>query len=156
MLGLDRARELAARENGLAVAITTRANGSPRASVVNAGVLAHPVTGDPIVGFVSRGEVRKLTDLRARPQATVVFYSGWEWIAVEGTAELAGPDDRLEGLADDDLLRLLGTVYAAAVGGSPDDWAELDEPMAAERHTAVLIRALRVYPTGGLEGWLGG
>jgi hypothetical protein len=44
--GLDLARELAARESGLAVAVTTRTNGLPRASVVNAGVLDHPVTGD--------------------------------------------------------------------------------------------------------------
>lgn len=79
--GLDRVREIGARESGLAVAITTRADGSPRASVVNAGVLDHPVTGEPIVGFVSRGRARKLTDVRERPRVTVVFRSGWEWIA---------------------------------------------------------------------------
>jgi hypothetical protein len=88
--GLDRARELGARESGLAVAITIRANGLPRASVVYAGVLAHPVTGEPIVGFVSRGVARKLTDIRERPQVTVDSRSGWERIAVEGNAELAG------------------------------------------------------------------
>lgn len=148
--GLDRARELGAREHGLAVAITSRVNGSPRASVVNAGVLDHPLTGEPVVGFVSRGEARKLTDLRARPQATVVFRSGWEWVAVEGMAELAGPDDHLEGLVNDSVGRLLRTMYAATVGGSssPDDWAQLDESMTAERHTAVLVRVVRVYPAG--------
>jgi hypothetical protein len=151
VLGLDRARELGARESGLAVAITTRAGGSPRASVVNAGVLDHPVTGEPTVGFVSRGAARKVTDVRARPLVTVVFRSGWEWVAVEGTAELAGPDDHLEGLANCHMLRLLRTVYAAAVGGSPDDWAELDESMAAERHTAVLVRPVRMYPIGDPE-----
>lgn len=151
VLGLDRARELGARENGLAVAITIRADGLPRVSVVNAGVLEHPVTGEASVGFVSRGAVRKLIDLRARPQATVVFRSGWEWIAVEGTAELAGPDDHLEGLGHDSVLPLIRAVYVAAVGGSSDDWAQLDESMAAERHTAVLIRPLRVYPTGDPE-----
>jgi len=145
--GLDRAREIGARESGLAVAITARASGSPRASVVNAGVLDHPVTGERIVGFVARGVARKLTDLRERPQVTVVFRSGWEWIAVEGKAELAGPRDSLEGLATDDVPGLLRMVYAAAVGGSPDDWAELDASMAAEGHTAVLVRASHVYPT---------
>jgi len=114
-------------------------------------MLDHPVTGEPIVGFVSRGAVRKLTDVRARPHVTVVFRSGWEWIAVEGTAELAGPDDHLEGLAGDSLPRLLRTVYAAAAGGSPDDWAALDESMAVERHTAVLVRVVTVYPTGDPE-----
>ena len=147
MLGLDRARELGARESGLAVAITTRANESPRASVVNAGVLDHPLTGEPIVGFVSRGAVRKLRDIRARPQVTVVFRSGRDWVAVEGRAELVGPDDQLEGLTSTDMPRVLQTVYAAAVGGSPDDWAALDESMATERHTAVLVHPVRIYPT---------
>jgi len=118
----------------------------PRASVVNAGVLDHPVTGEPIVAFVSRGPARKLTDIRERPHMTVVFRSGWEWIAVEGDAELAGPGDRLTGLVNDLVPRLLRTVYAAAVGGSPDDWAALDESMAAEGHTAVLVRVARAYP----------
>jgi len=145
--GLDRAREIGGRESGLAVAITTRADGLPRASVVNAGVLDHPVTGDPIVGFVARAAARKLTDLRERPQVTVVFRSGWEWIAVEGTAELAGPRDPLEGLAHDDVARLLRSVYAAAVGGSPDHWSGLGESMAAEGHTAVLVRPVRIYPS---------
>jgi len=140
---LDRARELGARESGLAVAITSRSDGSPHASVVNAGVLAHPVTGEPVVGFVARGGARKLPNLRARRRATVVFRSGWEWVAVEGDAELAGPDDPLEGV--DDISKVLRTVYAAAVGGTQEDWRELDGPMATERHTAVLIRPVRVY-----------
>jgi hypothetical protein len=41
-VGLDRARELGAREEGLAVAITLRDDGSPQASVVNAGVIDDP------------------------------------------------------------------------------------------------------------------
>lgn len=147
MSGLGRAQELGARESGLAVAITMRAIGLPRASVVNAGVLDHPVTGEPVVGFVSRGMVHKLSDIRERPQVAVVFRSGWEWIAVEGNAELAGPLDPLAGLAVDEVPRLLRMVYAAAVGGSSDDWAGLDESMAAEGQTAVLVRAARVYPS---------
>lgn len=78
MADLDRARELGARESGLAVAVTSRADGSAQASVVNAGVLDHPVTGEPIVAFVARGGARKLANLRARPRVTVVFRSGWE------------------------------------------------------------------------------
>src|SRR2546426_673067 len=60
---LDRARELGARESGLAVVVTTRVDGSPQASVVNAGVLEHPVTGEAVVGFVARGRVNKLANL---------------------------------------------------------------------------------------------
>ena len=142
---LDRARELGARESGLAVVITSRSDGSPQVSVVNAGVLDHPVTGQPVVGFVARGGARKLPNLRGRPQLTVVFRSGWDWVAIEGEADLAGPDDALAGVGPSDLPRLLRVVYAAAVGGSENDWAELDSTMAAERHTAVLIRPSRIY-----------
>jgi hypothetical protein len=62
-----------------------------------------------------------------------------------GTVDLAGPDDPLPGLAAADLPRLLRTIYAAAVGGTPDDWVELDASMASERHTAALLRPTRTY-----------
>jgi PPOX class probable F420-dependent enzyme len=148
-LNLDRARELGSRESGLAVVVTTRADGSPVVSVVNAGVLDHPVTGAPVVGFVARGGARKLPNLRARPHLTVLFRSGWDWVAVEGEALLAGPDDQLQGLDRADVPRLLRTVYAAAVGGSQEDWAALDEEMATEGHTAVLVRPARIYSNPG-------
>jgi hypothetical protein len=143
---LVRVRALAAPEGGLAVAVTTRSDARPRASVVNAGVVGHPVTGEQVVGFVSRGAVHKLRDLRERPEVTIVFRSGWDWVAVEGRAELAGPDDPLDGLAPGDVPALLRSVYAAAAGGSPEDWAALDDSMAVERHTAVLVRVTRLYP----------
>jgi hypothetical protein len=59
-LELDRARDLGARESGLAVVVTARSDGSAQVSVVNTGVLDHPVTGEPVVGFVARGGARKL------------------------------------------------------------------------------------------------
>jgi hypothetical protein len=113
--------------------------------VVNAGVLDHPVTGTAAVGFVARGGARKLVNLRARPHVTVVFRSGWEWVAVEGDADLAGPNDVLEGVDPGAVHGLLRDVYSAAVGGSVADWAELDQVMTAEGHTAVLVRPTRVY-----------
>jgi PPOX class probable F420-dependent enzyme len=146
---LGRVRELGGRESGLAVVVTRRNDGSPHTSVVNAGVLDHPVTSERVVAFVARGQVKKLANLRVRPHLTVVFRSGWEWAAVEGGVELAGPDDRLVGFDANDLPRLLREIYAAAAGGTADDWAELDEVMAAERHTAVLIRPARIYSNPG-------
>lgn len=126
---LDRARELGRRESGLAVAVTIRADGSAHASVVNAGVLPHPLTGEPVVGFVARGEVKKLANIRARLRVTVVFRSGWEWVAVDGHADLAGPNDPLHGLDPGDVPRLLHSVDAAAVGGTEAEWAALDVPL---------------------------
>jgi len=107
------------------------------------------VTGGPVVGFVIRGGAKKLANLRVRPRGTVVFRSGWEWVAVEGEADLAGPDDPLEGVAPDQVLPLLRQVYAAAVGGTADDWAGMDAEMKAERHTAALVRPARIYSNPG-------
>ncbi len=145
MLSLDRARVLGAQSDGLAVVVTTRPDGSAQASVVHAGVTVNPVTGEPVVAFVVRGPARKLTNLRARPRISVVVRAGWEWLAVEGEAGLAGPDDVLEGLDEGDVAGLLRDIYAAAVGGTPDQWRQLDQAMAAERHTAVLVRPTRIY-----------
>ena len=42
-------------DHGLTVVVTVRAGHTPHATVVNAGVLRHPVTGDPTVGLVAAG-----------------------------------------------------------------------------------------------------
>jgi hypothetical protein len=144
-MDLDRVRELGAREAGLAVVVTGRRDGSAQASVVNAGLVDHPVTGEPVAAFVVRGRARKLVNLRVRPRVTIVFRSGWEWIAVEGDAELAGPDDALENLDAESVARLLREIYAAAAGGDPDDWRTLDDVIEQERHTAVLVTIRRMY-----------
>lgn len=114
---------------------------------MNAGVIDHPLSGVPVVAFVSRGGARKLVDLRSRPQVTVVFRSGWEWVAVEGDGSLVGPRDPADGVDEAAVMLLVRTVYAAAVGGTPEEWSQLDESMAREHHTAVLITPRRVYPT---------
>jgi PPOX class probable F420-dependent enzyme len=131
-------------DHGLCVVSTLRADGTIQASVVNAGVLDHPVTGRPVVGLVAMGGSRKLANLRARPQATIVVRSGWQWAAADGPAELAGPGDPLPGLAAEDLRMLLRAVFTAA-GGTHDDWDTYDRVMAAEGRTAVLVEPRRVY-----------
>ena len=82
---------LVSRDQGLCVVSTLRGDQTIQSSVVNAGVLDHPVTGRPVVGLVARGGSRKLAHLRANPRATIVVRAGWEWAAAEGPAELAGP-----------------------------------------------------------------
>ena len=139
MQGLERINELGRRDHFLAVAITQRRSGEPAASVVNAGVLDHPLTGEPVVAFVARGHTAKLTHLRRTPQATLVFRAGWEWIGVSGSVELVGPDDSLAGIDAERLRVLLRDIYAAA-GGVHPDLEEYDREMVADRRTAVLIR----------------
>ncbi|MGH8975966.1 MAG: pyridoxamine 5'-phosphate oxidase, partial [Acidimicrobiia bacterium] len=115
-----------------------------QASVVNAGVMPHPGDGAPVVALVARGGALKLALLRRRPVAAVTVRSGWQWATVEGTAELAGPDDPHPDVAPDAIPGLLREVFRAA-GGNHDDWDTYDKVMAEERRTAVLLRPARVY-----------
>jgi PPOX class probable F420-dependent enzyme len=137
--GLRLVRAHGAAEHWLAVLVTSGRD-APSVSLVNAGVLPHPVTGVPTVAFVARGATAKLANLRKDPRATLVFRSGWDWAAVRGPVELAGPDDPLTGV---DLRQLLRDIYAAA-GGEHSDLDEYDRVMAAERRTAVLLHPARV------------
>ncbi len=141
---LDDVRAKLATETGLAEVITLRANGGPLVSVINAGVLPHPVTGDDCVAFVSRGGAARLRHLGRDPRITLCARRGWEWIAVDGTAELAGPDHDHPGVPADDLPELLRNIFTAA-GGTHDDWAEYDRVMAEDRRCAVLITPSHIY-----------
>jgi PPOX class probable F420-dependent enzyme len=138
---------LVGRDQGLCVVSTLRAAGTIQSSVVNAGVLKHPVTGAQVVGFTTRGGSAKLANLRARPRATIVVRVGWEWAAVEGPVELAGPDDPLPGVDGEGLRVLLRDVFTAA-GGTHDDWPTYDRVMAEERRAVVMIAPERVYSNG--------
>lgn len=143
MTTLDEAAAIGRTERGLAVVATLRANGTVQASLVNAGVLQHPVTRDPVLAFVTYGPVKR-SNLRTRPQLSVTFRSGWTWATVEGEAELAGPDDPQPWLDPDRLRLLLRAVFVAA-GGTHADWAEYDRVMAEQRRTVVLVSPRRVY-----------
>jgi PPOX class probable F420-dependent enzyme len=147
MTTLDEAAALAKGESGLAVVSTIRADGTVQASLVNVGLLPHPATGEPALGFTTYGKV-KLANLRARPQLAVTFRNGWQWATVEGRAELAGPDDAAPWLKDADQLRLLLREVFTAAGGTHDDWDEYDRVMAKERRAVVLIAPTRVYSNG--------
>jgi hypothetical protein len=135
---------LVGEDHGLAVLSVARPDGTVSSSVVNAGVLAHPLTGGPAVGLVAIGGARKLDYLRAARYATVVLRAGWRWAAAEGPADIAGPDDPLDGFAADRLPGLLREIFAAA-GGTHDDWDTYDRVMAAEHRAAVLITPRLVY-----------
>ena len=74
---------LVAADHGLSVVSTLRADQTIQASVVNTGVLDH--RGHQVVGFTTRGDSRKLVNLRVRPRLAVSIRAGWEWVTVEGT-----------------------------------------------------------------------
>jgi PPOX class probable F420-dependent enzyme len=131
------------QDSFLAVVATLRGDGTIQSSVVNAGVLDHPVGGAAVLGFVTYGPA-KLAHLRSRPQITVAFRAGWQWVAVEGRAELIGPDDPHADIDADGLRLLLRHVFLSA-GGTHDDWDAYDRTMADQRRTAVLVQPGRIY-----------
>ncbi len=144
MTDLETFAGLVAGDHGLAVVSVLRPDSTVSSSVVNAGVLPHPVTGEQVVAFVSRGDARRLEYLRARPRVTVVLRAGWQWAAAEGPAQLCGPGDPVPGVDAEGLRLLLRDVFTAA-GGTHDDWETYDAVMARERRTAVLMTPERLY-----------
>jgi PPOX class probable F420-dependent enzyme len=135
---------LVPHDHGLVVVSTSRADGTIQSSVVNAGIITHPLTGGEVVAFVASGTSRRLVNLRARPGATVVLRAGWQWVGVEGAVQLAGPDDGVDGLDRERMRSLLREIFLAA-GGVHDDFDEYDRVMEAERRVAVLVRPDRIF-----------
>jgi PPOX class probable F420-dependent enzyme len=144
-MDLDHVHTIGLRSSFLVIASTSRADGTIQSALVNAGVLEHPLTGQRVVGLVSQPGVR-IANLRARPHATISFRADWSYATVEGTTDLAGPDDPLPGVDAERLRLLLREIFTAA-GGTHDDFAEYDRVMAAERRCAVLLTPTRIYGT---------
>lgn len=146
MADLDLLRRLSRADRGLAVVAVSRPDGSVQASVVNAGVLdpdaggAATVGAGPQVAFVVRGNARKLGYIRHSARATVVFRSGWEWVAAEGPARIVAQEYA-------DLAALLRAVFSA-VGGTHQDWDTFDRVMAEEHRVAVLVEPARITSNG--------
>lgn len=143
MVTLAAAAETGSRDKFLAVISTARADGTIQSSVVNAGVLPDPQSGQDVAAFVTYGRA-KLANLRRRPQITVTFRAGWQWAAIEGTARIIGPDDPAPGV-DAERLRLLRREVFTAAGGTHEDWDEYDRVMERERRAVVLVTPTRVY-----------
>ena len=140
---LDPVRRIVTEDHGLVGVSVVRADGTPHSSLVNAGVLDHPTTGHPVVGYVTYGPV-KLRNLRARPATSLLFRAGWRWAGVDGTSELIGPDDPAEGVDTERLRLLLREIFTSA-GGTHDDWDTYDKVMRDEGRVAVLVTATKVY-----------
>jgi hypothetical protein len=143
MTTLDDFAGTAAAAHGLAVT-STFGSGTISCSVVSVGLLTHPLTGLPVVGFVARSDSRKISNLRRHPRATLAAVAGYRWVAVEGRVTLIGPDDTSEGFDPDGLAQLLRDVYTAA-GGQHPDWHQYDRVMRDERRAAALLTPRRIY-----------
>lgn len=148
---LDDVRAFVRADHGLATVSFARPDGSVHSSVVNSGVMDHPVTGSPSIAFVVRGHTVKLNHWRRDPRATIVFRAAWAWIGAEGTVTLIGPDDHINGFKLAEVPQLLRDVFTSA-GGTHDDWDEYDRVMAEERRAAVLLDPQRIRGVGHPPG----
>jgi hypothetical protein len=142
--GIEEFAGLIGHDHGLVVVSVPREDGTISSSVVNAGVLAHPVTGQTVVGMVIRGGTRKLSLLRKRPYANVVVRAGWQWAAAEGSVDLIGPADPYPGFDAERIRILLREIFTAA-GGTHEDFDAYDRVMREEGRTAVFVKPDRVY-----------
>jgi hypothetical protein len=110
MTTLQEAVALAEADKGLAVVSTLRADATIQSTIVNAGIIDHPESGETVLAFVSAGKVRQ-ANLRARPQISATFRSGWRYATVEGRADIAGPDDPQPWLRPEALRLLLRDIF---------------------------------------------
>lgn len=137
-----------AEDTGLAVVSTTQADGRVLSSVVNCGVIDHPLSAKPCVALVSRGPAARIGHVRRGSEVTITARRGWDWISVTGPADLIGPDDLPDGFDADECRVLLRQIFQAA-GGTHDDYEEYDRAMVADGRVAVLIAPNRILGNGG-------
>ncbi len=140
---IDDVRGFLTDEHGLAVVSTSKHDGAVLSSVVNAGVMDHPTTGQAVAAFVSAGAAARLAHIRAGRPVTIVARRGWRWVGVTGVADPIGPDDPKSGFDADRIRRLLRDVFTAA-GGTHDDWDDYDRVMLDDRRVAVFVTPDRI------------
>ena len=143
MASLETVRSFLTEEHGLAVVSTVQSDGAVLSTVVNCGVVDHPITKEPRVAFVSVGSAARLKHIRRGSLVTVATRRSWNWVAVTGDSELIGPNDNELGLSSDNVRVLLRDIFMAA-GGTHDDWDTYDQTMLDEARTAVLVTPSRI------------
>jgi hypothetical protein len=142
-LGIDDIRRFVPLDHGLAIVSVGLPSGGVASSLVNAGVLDHPATGEPVVGFVVRGDSRKLVHLRRDARATAAWRAGWRWIAASGPVELVGPDDPGLGLSPDERATLANMATECSAKAGVVEADELTLAWIAARRPGLSLQAIR-------------
>ena len=130
-------------ETGLATVSTTQADGRVLSTVVNCGMIKHPLTGSTCVAFVSGGNAARLKHVDRGSQVTVSVRRGWAWSAATGPADLIRPGSLPENINAEKMRLLLREVFHAA-GGTHDDLQEYDRAMAEEKRVVVCVTPERI------------
>ena len=143
MSNIEEVKKFLSSETGLAVVSTVQKGGSVLSSVVNCGVVNHPVSGFPCVAFVSASKAARLIHVRRGSEVTVAIRRGWSWRSVTGPTDLLGPENLSEEFNPEGLRLLLREVFESA-GGTHEDWDEYDRVMAEEQRVVVLVSPERI------------
>ena len=130
-------------ETGLATVSTTQIDGRILSTVVNCGMIEHPITGDTCVSFVSGSNAARLKHIERGSQVTVSVRRGWVWSSVTGPAYLIKPESLPEGIDSEKMRLLLREVFHAA-GGVHHDLEEYDEAMDGEKRVVVCVSPDRI------------
>ena len=130
-------------ETGLATVSTTQVDGRVLSSVVNCGMIEHPVTGNVCVAFVSGSNAARLKHIDRGSQVTITARRGWAWSSVTGPADLIRPENLPEGIDTEQVRLLLREVFHAA-GGVHDDLEEYDRAMAQEKRVVICVNPERI------------
>ena len=130
-------------ETGLVTVSTTQVDGRVLSSVVNCGMIEHPLTGDTCVAFVSGSKAARLKHIDRGSQVTITARRGWAWSSITGPADLIRPEQVPESIDKEQMRLLLREVFHAA-GGVHDDLEEYDRAMAQEGRVVVCVTPERV------------
>ena len=130
-------------ETGLVTVSTTQVDGKVLSSVVNCGMIEHPLTGATCVAFVSGSRAARLKHIDRGSQVTITARRGWAWSSVTGPADLIRPEQVPETIDKEQMRLLLREVFHAA-GGVHDDLEEYDRAMAQEGRVVVCVTPERV------------
>ena len=130
-------------ETGLATVSTTQADGRVLSTVVNCGMIKHPLTGSTCVAFVSGGNAARLKHVDRGSQVTVSVRRGWAWSSATGPADLIRPGSLPENINAEKMRLLLRGVFHAA-GGTHDDLQEYDRAMIEDKRVVVCVTPERI------------
>jgi len=151
--------ELAAADQGLVVFTTLRRDGSAQASMVNAGVLPHPLTNEPVVGLVAIGGARKLAHLRADPRTTVtarIRFPAWLPMAallVLVTIAIYWPATRCDFINYDDKDYVTANLHVqSGLNWESVKWAFFN-PVSANWHPLTMLSHALDCQLFGLKPW---
>jgi PPOX class probable F420-dependent enzyme len=131
-MDIEEARDFI-RQNHSAVLATYRSDGRPQMSPVSAAV-----DDEGRVIISSRETAYKVTNVRRDPRVSVLVTkaNSWDWVQVDGTADVLSLPDALEPLVE----------HYRRIAGEHPDWDDYRAAMGRERRLLIRVAIERAGP----------